>query len=491
MRLTATDFLEYYRPSKCPVRVFLRQRGVQESPPGPYEQVIERLGREHERRHLATFPEVQDFSGGELYERAHQTEQAVADGAPVIYQGVLRAEALLGGTGCEVVGRPDFLIRGDAGSYVVRDSKMSRRINGKDHAEILLQLGLYGWLHEQALGQPPCGLEVHSGTGEIVVLDYEGGAAALAELEVILAIKQASAELSSPVGWSKCNGCGYFERCWPVAVKRRDVALVQGVDQGLAMALRTEGIETYDELLGSFSEERLAVFKRPWGQSLRKVGKSAGGILRNAQALASGEEIVIQPPEIQDSPNYVMFDLEGLPPQLEDPGKIYLWGMQVYGESPGEFTAAVAGFGEDGDRQGWEDFLSKAGHILDEYGDVPFVHWHSYEKTHLNLYVDRYGDPDGVAVRVRGNLLDLLPVTKAAVALPLPSTSLKVVEQYIGFERSQEQYGGDWAMAKFIEATEMVDGDRRAKLMGEILKYNKEDLAATWAVLQWLKSKAR
>jgi predicted RecB family nuclease len=97
-------------------------------------------------------------------------------------------------------------------------------------------------------------------------------------------------------------------------------------------------------------------------------------------------------------------------------------------------------------------------------------------------------DPDGVAARVLGNLLDLLPVTKASIVLPLPSNSLKVVEQYVGFKRTQDEYGGDWAMAKFIEATEMSDESQRGELMDEILLYNQEDLEGTWAVLQWLRS---
>ena len=58
----------------------------------------------------------------------------------------------------------------------------------------------------------------------------------------------------------------------------------------------------------------------------------------------------------------------------------------------------------------------------------------------------------------------------------------------IGFERTLEEYGGDWAMAKYIEATEMHDERERDRVMDEILKYNEEDLAATWAVFRWLKT---
>ena len=114
----------------------------------------------------------------------------------------------------------------------------------------------------------------------------------------------------------------------------------------------------------------------------------------------------------------------------------------------------LAGFGLGGDREGWEAFLSIGNAVFNRYGDLPFVHWAPYERVKLRGYVERFGDLDGVAARIEKNLLDLFPITRAAIALPLPSYSLKVIERYIGFQRSQEEYGGDWAMAKYIEATE-------------------------------------
>jgi len=224
---------------------------------------------------------------------------------------------------------------------------------------------------------------------------------------------------------------------------------------------------------------------------MQRVGKKAQSIMRMARALNSGEEILIQTPTVHESPNYVMFDLEGLPPQLDEIDKTYLWGMQVFGDKPCDYVASTAGFGDDGDQQGWEHFLEEAKRIFEGYGDIPFVHWHHYERVRLDMYIERFGDPEGVAARVKENLLDLLPITQKSIALPLPSYSLKVVEQYIGFERTQDEYGGTWAMAKYIEATEMADEQQRAEVMDEILTYNKEDLKATWAVFQWLKSKGR
>jgi hypothetical protein len=157
-----------------------------------------------------------------------------------------------------------------------------------------------------------------------------------------------------------------------------DVALVPDIDQNLARILHEQRISTLYDLL-QLPEADLAQIQRPWGRGTQRVGKRAGPILRSAQAIASNMEILLHVPELPEHPNYVMFDLEGLPPQLDELEKIYLWGLQVYGERSGPYQAVVAGFGVEGDRHGWEDFLLLARGLFQQYGDLPFVHWSHYE----------------------------------------------------------------------------------------------------------------
>ena len=199
---------------------------------------------------------------------------------------------------------------------------------------------------------------------------------------------------------------------------------------------------------------------------------------------------VLAPPALPAADNYVMFDLEGLPPQLDELDKVYLWGTQVFGAATGDYRAAVAGFGPDGDRRGWEGFLAQSRAVFEAYGDIPFIHWHHYETTKIRAYLDRYGDETDVARRVLRNCVDLLPITRDAVVLPDPSYSLKVVERRAGYRRTLDEYGGDWSIARYIEAVETDDEVARQAIMQEILDYNREDLEATWAVLGWLRSLA-
>lgn len=249
------------------------------------------------------------------------------------------------------------------------------------------------------------------------------------------------------------------------------------------------GVRTRRELLGNFDFVSLSELKRPFGNREQRVGKRAERILQFAEAMEQRAENILCAPAIPALPNYAMFDLEGMPPHLDELDRIYLWGVQVFGANPSEFVPAVSGFGADGDKDGWFGFLENARRVFEIYGDIPFVHWASYEKTYLAKYIQRYGDPDGIAARVMANLLDLLSITRASVILPVPSFSLKVIEQYVGYQRKLPEGNGQWAMATFIGATETADEARRQELMDEILDYNREDLDATWAVFQWLQTK--
>jgi predicted RecB family nuclease len=489
MRLIASDFIAYYRPSPCDLRVFLRQKGEAEAEASPFDEVLRRLGIRHEKEHLGTLGAFVDLSPAPLHTRIENTLKAIRDKTPVVYQPAFIVRHVIAGTDVEIVGAPDFLIL-DGEGYFIRDSKMSRRIDSENHPEIILQIQLYGWLFERSCGSSAKALQVHSGTNEIVNVRYDGGASALDELERLLTIKQLKDEPYEPVGWSKCGGCGFRDRCWQKAEANADGALVPDIDQSLARTFHGIGLRSRKEMLAKFDVNSLSEFKRPYGKREQKVGKKAERIIQFAQAMEKHREKVLAIPAIPVFPNYVMFDLEGMPPHLDELDKIYLWGTEVFGEKPSGFMPAVSGFGPNGDREGWLKFLENARRIFDTHGDIPFVHWAPYEKTYLTRYIDRHGDVDGIANRVKLNLLDLLTVARDCIVLPIPSFSLKVVEKYIGFNRSQAESGGQWAMATFIEATESSDEAKRQQLMDEILKYNEEDLGATWAVFEWLRAKA-
>lgn len=483
--ITGSDLVSLFRPSECDLRLYLREIGTEEAEPSPYSQLLVELGKQHEQMHLTSFgdAEVIDISQLPAADRFDATRDAISRGAAVIYQGALRGEQYVDGANVELSGYPDFLINSDAG-YVIRDSKISRRISEREHPEIYAQLGLYAMMYSQTFGAACAGLEVHSGADLVVPIEDLDEAVAIAKTSIERAYrsKTLSAIPFEPVGWSKCQSCGFTDICWAPAVEEHKVSIVPELNTNVARQLHAQGIETIDDLLSQTDASTLT--------ELRGVGaKSAEKILRNAKAIANDQLEVFVAIDLPKAKSLVMFDLEGVPPHLDNNEKIYIWGLKVYGEQAGEFIPAVAGFDADGDRDGWLSFLAAVENLVSELGEIRFVHWASYEKTMIKRYVERFGDLNGTAeMLLEKLLLDLLPVTKASVALPIPSYSLKVVEKFVGFERTLPESNGDWAIVQFIEATEQRDAAQRDSIVEKVLRYNEEDLDATWAVFQWLRA---
>src|ERR1700674_2236262 len=118
MRLTASDFASCHRPTRCDLRVFLRQQREQEAEPGAYEVVLRRLGLRHEREHLATLGAFTTVSATSLEEQVKKTADAIAEKVPVLYQPAFLVTERICGTDVEIVGVPDYLIL-DGDGYVI------------------------------------------------------------------------------------------------------------------------------------------------------------------------------------------------------------------------------------------------------------------------------------------------------------------------------------------------------------------------------------
>src|ERR1700693_3642196 len=429
-----------------------------------FEELLARLGGRHEKAHLETLPDIFDLSGFDEDVCKRDTLTAIRASAPAIYHARFRAPIDIDGEICELVGEPDFLIR-DGGGYRIRDSKLARRVDDDHHPE------------------------VHAGSGEIVPVPQDGGEAALGFLRKLRRMRLAAENAYEPVGWSKCGGCGYFDLCWKQAEAADDIALLPAVSQARAVELRGHGITTIREVPGAIENPALRdLFYQ--GKRKPRLRDFAVSLLRSAESHISGRDIVIAPPAVPNAPNFAVLDLEGLPPYFDELEKIYLWGMKVFGARPSGHLFSQAGLGADGDREGWDSFHRLASRLFAEYGDIPFIHWGSYERAKLRLYLDRYGDRDDTAVHLLGQLVNLFDVVRESVVFPLPSLSLKVIEKHVGFTRKLSETDGAWAICRYIEATEISDPVGRAEIMARILAYNEEVLEATGAVMEWLRGKS-
>ena len=490
VRFKATDVFQYYKPSPCARRVSYIAHGIEpEQRDDPFMELLRTLGERHEKTHVATFPGILDLSflKDDPDERERRTLAAIQDGVPAIYQPRFRQVVPLDDDSIELIGEPDFLLRAtDGAGYVVRDSKLARNVLSSRHAGIPAQLQIYGYLYELAAGAPPAALEVHNGAGDIVRIDYRGASAVLDLLREHRRLRAADPAAYEPVGLTKCGGCGYEDRCGDEARAARDVSLLSPVDQKKARAFHARGITSIDQIPPAIDgADHRDMFWQ--GKKNPRVTDTAARLRRFAEAFLTGQPVVIETPDLPDPARCVFLDLEGLPPYLDELEKIYLWGIKDYrGDAP-RFLPALADFGPEGDRAGWERFLAIAAGLLSATPDLKFIHWGSYERTAIERYRNLYGGE--VADRVLANLVDLLSVTRASIVLPVPSYGLKSVEKLAGYERKLADYQGSLAMARYIEACETDEEAAREGIVNEILAYNEEDLDATRAVMEWVRAR--
>lgn len=355
-----------------------------------------------------------------------------------------------------------------------------------------IRLQLFGWVFWKATKLVPAKLELQNKEGELALIQFDFGCSTLRRITELFCIRRLESAPYSPVGWTKCAGCNYEKTCWSEAEFKNDVALLVGVDQKLAKTLHRLGFKSINSLVENLETAALANLQKSDGEKISRVGRPAAeSIMFMAQSLAENRHIVRKQPNLPEFQKYAIIDLEGLPLHAPNSDFVFLWGMQVFGgEHSQYFCSFSSDIQQEDDRESWFHFLQHCESEFKKNGPIHFLHWHHYERVKLEKYIENYGDLKNIGRQIIESLIDLLPVTQQSVALPIPSYSLKVVEKFVGFQRQQKQYGGDWAMSRYLDYLTSTEQSERDEIKIQICLYNAEDILATNAVLTWLRSLA-
>ena len=122
MAITASKLYDYLQ---CPHRVWRDEWGPQEeksTEPNPFVELLWERGVAYEKMRLALAGEVVNIADLPYDERPARTLAAMKEGAPLIYQGMLKVD--------DLVGIPDFLRRQPDGSYIPIDVKSGMGVEG-------------------------------------------------------------------------------------------------------------------------------------------------------------------------------------------------------------------------------------------------------------------------------------------------------------------------------------------------------------------------
>ncbi len=430
----------------------------------PFEQLIADAGIIHEKAILAKFPQYVEAKSAE------HTKELISNGVPVIYQPILLDPK------ANLVGRPDFLIRTDDGTYQVADAKLALSLNG--HTEIKLQLGTYLKLLNSEL--PAL---VYLGNQNTEEVDKS----ILLQTEKFLANAKEILSSNNPPDThfsdSKCKQCPYDKICRPQFEKKQEITICYGIDSRSKQGLLEQGITNLLEL----SQTDPNIIKDvPY---LKGFDKKSRAVIQ-AKSYLTGEVFQVQPLNLPKG-TWVHFDLEANP--LGDINSVYLWGWiePPYDNQAFKYTWSDGSPGAD--NQAWISFLNEIENLKARIPNLVLVHFTNYEVTQIKSYAKKYEMENHPTVTwllgENSPLFDIQVPIKESLILPLVGYGLKVIckdKRLVNFQWELSESGSQWSVVRYIDYLKCNDEKKKESIKNEILSYNRDDVMATRAVEIWL-----
>lgn len=354
-----------------------------------------------------------------------------------------------------------------------------------------LPLALMAQLLEQEQGAAIPDMLVVGGGGRRLERDRVGFSAALRrQLADSLRKLAADLERDSPPALAadrrKCTLCSWRASCNAVAVADGHLSEVSGIGAKRRDMLQQLGIEGLQELAAA-DPDRLAARMERFGE---QHGEAAHALVAQALAQRDGrvDHLDRSPslPELADVPGVLLYDIESDPDARHD----FLHGfLRLPRQSDGRWDLAAASYhpllvlAEHGEERSWQ----RLQRLLQRYPEWPVLHYGETETLSLRRLAQRQGASERELLALKTRLIDVHARIRRHWRLPLSSYGLKAVAAWRGFQWSQP--GVDGARALLWWRQWQGSGpDRRGSThaLRWIVRYNRDDCLATWAVADWL-----
>jgi uncharacterized protein len=451
--------------------------GQRERPdPSPTAELLARKGAEHETRQLQRF---RAMFGDRIAEPSgvHETLDAMAAGAPLIYQA-----AFFDGT---FTGRADILRRIEtasprwAWSYEVLDIKLA--LSPKPN--YLLQLANYSEHVERICGSAPEFMYVVLGSGAEKRFRVDDYAAYYRYVKARFLERMAAGSDAYPAEVAYCTTCRWSDQC----ASRRDrddhLSLVARIRGDQIRKLEAQGITKLATLAAAADDERPrgmepSTFANLRAQAALQHGARTTGRLRyELLAPDSGGLALLPPPDDGD----VFFDMEGDPLYAPDRGLEYLFGLYLAKER--EYVA----FWARSPREEREAFMQCIDFLIERrkrYPQMHAYHYASYEASALRRLMGFYGTREAEVDSLLRNetLIDLFTVVRQALRISQSSYSIKKLEPFYGMTRTTDVQRGDDSIVMF-ESWRIEGNDA---ILADIERYNADDCRSTARLRDWL-----
>lgn len=486
-----------------------------------------RLGTVHERQVLADYierfgsgvveiPETRSSDAAGLAAAVALTNAALASDADVVYQAAFATT--------DFVGFADFLVRDDAGRWIVQDTKLAR------HARVTALMQLAAYVDQlDRLGVPRAAtVELLLGDGSVSVHEVDDLLPVFAlrrdRLAALIADRRLDLGASgAPIAWGDPRGaldvmaCGRCATCDAEVVASRDLLLVAGMRPVQRARLRAGGTSTIDELAvaatgpAGMNPDTFAMLRT---QARLQLESPAGTPPLEAPpthdaAAPIPTYRVVAPTALGALPRPdhgdLFFDFEGDPLHTEPnppgrEGEPVQWGIDyLFGwvDTREQYTALWAHTFAD-EKRALETFLDIVQLRRQQHPGMHIYHYAPYEPTHLLAMAARHGVREADVDRLLrdGVFVDLYPIVRRALRVGSRSYSIKKLEPlYMGADvRTSDVQKGDDSIVQYVEARALAaDGAEAeaARILDDLADYNRYDCVSTLRLRDWLVDRAR
>jgi predicted RecB family nuclease len=471
----------------CRHRSALWFAGVAPPPEGnPSLELVREKGFEHEARVLTDLeavhgPAVSIPADGPFAERLRLTAEAMAAGAPLIYQAAFANDRW--------VGYPDFLIRtgeDEAGRsvYEPEDAKLAHRAK----AEHLIQLNVYARLIEEAGGGAPASGAIHVGGGaapeRFDLRQTHHISSRLMKGFESFAVQEAHE--TAPVRSRECGQCAFLPRCeaeWRAAdspllvagIRNDQVIKLERAGVGTLSALATADPATPPQGLARGSWERLVRQAR-----LQKTGAERGEGIVELLPVEPGRGFNLMPLPTDGD---LFFDMEGDP--LYPEGLEYLFGLSgPLGPDGEDRFLPIWAHDHAGEKTTFETFMRLLVEHFGRYPQARVYHYAPYETVALKRLAMRYATMEAELDQMLRDhrFVDLYRVVRQGLQASTEGYSLKDLEKiYWGGRDGEVTNAGD----SIVEYERWRETGEPA-ILDAICRYNEDDVRSTERMRDWL-----
>ncbi len=189
---------------------------------------------------------------------------------------------------------------------------------------------------------------------------------------------------------------------------------------------------------------------------------------------------------------YIHFDIESDPLTSTCITEAYLWGFLLPSYFAEDFEYVWQNNGES-DHDCWGRVLKIFERYREALPDVRFVHYAHHERTTIKQYAKRFGDENNPIVLwlldENGPLFDLYRYVTRNFLLPVYSYTLKTICKHrnlVNFRWELEESGSQWSVVRYHDYIASLDKGEDASIKEEILTYNRDDVRATAALIEWI-----